>query len=287
MKKWMVWLAVIGIAFLSLSCQKKAKVKGVELAVKFFESALSDNLITDMEFRWKTSGDFEKLGRDYNIFVHFWHKSNMLFQDDHLPTLPTSKWEPGKEYTYSRRIYIPAFIDEFDPQFKGEEELKLVVGFYSAYDRSGKSKRDVLVKKLVVIPPPPDTPEIVYESGWYNLEVNPDSHLKQWRWTGKEARCIIDNPRRDALLVIRGGANAEVFKDQRIIFKINDLILDEFFPENGLYDKSYNIKKEMLGDKDEFVLVVTTDKTFVPAKIIPASKDERELGIQVSFLYFR
>jgi hypothetical protein len=43
----------------------------------------------------------------------------------------------------------------------------------------------------------------------------------------------------------------------------------------------------MLGDKDEFYLTVSADKTFAPAKVIPNSKDERELGIQVSLIYFR
>jgi hypothetical protein len=88
-------------------------------------------------------------------------------------------------------------------------------------------------------------------------------------------------------LVIKGGVNLEAVKDQKITFKINDLTLDEFIPTDNVFDKSYSIKKEMLGDKDEFNLTVEVDKTFVPAKIIPNSKDERELGIQVSLIYFR
>jgi hypothetical protein len=43
----------------------------------------------------------------------------------------------------------------------------------------------------------------------------------------------------------------------------------------------------MLGEKDEFILTITTDKTFIPAKVVPNSKDERELGVQISFIYFR
>ena len=58
-------------------------------------------------------------------------------------------------------------------------------------------------KKVKVLPPPLDTPEIIYEEGWYDLEINPDSFLKQWRWTASEARCIVDNPHRNALLVIK------------------------------------------------------------------------------------
>lgn len=278
-------IGIIPVAF--FTCKRKTKIEGISLKITFSESTLSDKLITDIEYRWKTDNEFVKLKQDYNVFVHFMHKNNMLFQDDHFPELPTSKWEPGKEYTYARRIYIPAFIDEFDPEFKGEETLKLFVGFYSPYDRTEKSKREVLEKKLKVFPPPPDTPEVIYEEGWYNLERNPDSFLKQWRWTAEEARCIIDNPHRDALLVIKGGINPQVLKDQKVIFKINDLILDEFTPEKSHFEKSYNVKKEMLGQGDEFYLTVASDKTFIPAKVIPNSKDKRVLGVQISFIYFR
>jgi len=286
-RKISIALLVFIVAFVSFYCQKKAQIKGVGLEVTFSEPTLSDNLITDVQYKWKIEKEFKPMGRDYVIFVHFWHKNNMLLQDDYTPDLATSKWEPGKEYTYTRRIYIPPFIDEFDPQFKGEESLKLSVGFYSPYDRTGKSEVEVFSKKLKVLPPPLNTPEVIYESGWYDLEINPEAFLKQWKWIAKEARCVIDNPRRDALLVIKGGVNLEVLKDQKVIFKINDLVLDEFIPAESAFEKSYNIKKEMLGDKDEFSLLITTDKTFIPAKVIPNSKDERELGVQISFIYFR
>jgi hypothetical protein len=269
------------------SCQKKTQVKGVDLGVSFAEAALSDNLMTDVTYKWKTGADFKPLDRDYTIFVHYWHDSNLIVQDDYAPDVPTSKWEKNKEYTFKRRLYIPAFIDEFDPQFKGEETLRLSSGFYNPFDRTGKSQREVLSKKLKVLPPPLGTPEVIYESGWYDQEINRDSALKQWRWTAKEAKCIVDNPKRDALLVIRGGAILEAVKGQKIVFKINDLVLDQFVPEQGLFEKSYAIKKEQLGDKDEFFLTIGVDKSFIPAKFVAGSKDDRELGIQVSLIYFR
>ena len=269
------------------ACQKKTQVGGVELTVTFAATPLTDNLITDVVYTWKTTDAFVTLDQDFNIFVHYWHKANMLFADDYVLEIPTSKWEKGKEYTVKRRIYIPKFIDEFDPQFKGEEPLRLSAGFFNPYDRTGQSEKEVLSKKLTVVPPPIGTPEVIYESGWYDLETNPDSILKQWRWTAKEARCVVDNPKRDALLVIRGGVNLQAIKDQRVTIKINDVVLDEFPAGMELFEKSYDIKKEQLGDKNEFSLVFSVDKTWVPATIVPNSKDERILGMQISFIYFR
>jgi len=286
-KKISIAVVLTAMVLVSFHCREKTGIKGVDLEIKFSDSPLSDRLITNMQYIWKTNSEFVKVSQDYNIFVHFWHKNNLILQDDHTPDIRTSKWEPGKEYSYSRRIHIPRFIDEFDPEFEGEETLKISAGFFSPYDRTGESKREVLTEKIKVLPPPPDTPEVVYEDGWYDHEVNPEAYLKEWRWTSKEARCIIDNPHRDALLVIKGGVNLNALENQKVIFKINDLVLDEFIAKDYNFEKSYNIKKEMLGEGDEFFLTFLTDKTFVPSKVFPDSPDVRDLGIQISFVYFR
>lgn len=279
---------VVGLISLALpACQKKAQVKGVALTVNFADETLTDNLMTDIQYEWKTSGDFLPVNKDYTVYAHFWHGDNLLFQDDHVPPMPTSKWEPGQEYKYQRRVYIPSFIDEFDPSFKGEEQIRLSVGLYNPFDRTGEPNREVLTSRFKVYPPPPDTPEIIYESGWYDQEIDPNAPLRKWRWTGPEARCIVDNPQRDALLVIRGGVNKDIISDQKITVKINDLVLDEFIPDEIIFEKSYSVKKEMLGDKDEFSLGLAVDKTFIPSKVFPQNKDERELGCQVAFVYFR
>jgi hypothetical protein len=282
-----VWILVIAAAVIPVACKKSPPVKGVELTVTFAEATLSDNLITDVTYTWKTLADFVPMDKDYSVFAHYWHNTNMLFGDDYVPEVPTSKWEKGKTYSVTKRIYIPKFIDEFDPQFKGEETLRLSVGFFNPFDRTGQSEKEMLSKKLKVVPPPIGTPEVIYQTGWYDLETNPNSVLKQWRWTSKEAKCVIDNPKKDALLVIRGGVNLSAVKDQKVMFKINDVVLDEFVATQELFDKTYNIKKEQLGDKNEFTLSIAVDRPWVPAKVLPNSKDVRELGVQVSFVYFR
>jgi hypothetical protein len=287
LRKASVVFLILVLSVLSFHCKKKAQVKGINLDASFTEETLSDNLITEMQLKWTTDNEFVKMRQDLNVYVHFWHGDNLLFQADFIPEVPTSTWEPGNEYTFIQKIHIPAFIDEFDPDFKGEETLRLSIGFFSPYDKTGESKQGVLEQKIKVFPPPLDTPEIIYEKGWYDLEINPEAFLKRWRWTAQEARCIIDNPHHDALLVIEGGVNLGALQDQKIVFKINDLILDEFVAAESHFEKSYNIKKEMLGEEDEFYLTIATDKTFIPAKLLPDSTDERELGLQVSFLYFR
>jgi hypothetical protein len=286
-KKTIAVGALIAALILSVSCRTRTQVKGVELNVSFSEEELTDNLLTEMIYTWKTNSEFEKINQDMFVFVHIWHGDNLLIQDDHSPELPTSEWEADKIYEYKREIYIPAFIDKFDPSFNKNEFLRFSVGFYSPYDRTGESEMQILEERIKVFPQPFDTPEIIYEEGWYDLEVNPDTYLKQWRWTAKQARCIIDNPYRDALLIIKGGIQEGVFEQQKVIFRINNLILDEFIPQEFHFEKSYDLKAEMLGEKDEFILTIETDKTFIPAERDPESKDIRELGVVISFIYFR
>lgn len=86
---------------------------------------------------------------------------------------------------------------------------------------------------------------------------------------------------------IRGGVDKAKFADQKLILKINDTVLEEFIPEGGKFAKEYIVKPEMMGKDDEFKFIIETDKTFVPSAINPDFKDDRELGVQVYFLYFR
>ncbi len=288
MKKRLGGMFLVLTTILLLSfCKGDPRLKGIELEVSFSETPLTDRLFTDVEYLWRTRKYFKGMDQDRAVFVHFWHGSNLIVYDNHRPEIPTSQWEPGKEYLYSRRIYIPQFMDDLDPEFKGTESLRLSIGFSFPEDKTGHPLKKIYERRLKVFPPPPDTPEIVYDKGWYGFEIDADTPLKRWRWTAQEARCIIDNPRRDALLVIRGGVRKDILGRQKVIFKIDGMTLDEFIPEKSYFEKSYRIDKEKLGEKDKFFLTFTTDQTHIPARILAGSGDNRVLGVQVAFIYFK
>jgi hypothetical protein len=278
---------MMAVVVVIVCCSQDSPVRGIEVEVSFSDTPLTDKLYTDIQYTWRMERNFKKIDRNLVAFVHFWHGSNLIFHDNHRPEIPVSTWEPDQEYSYTRRIYIPLFIDALDPEFKGTETLKLSIGLSFPEDKAGKPLKKVYEKKLKVYPPPADTPQIVYEGGWFDFEIDPESYLKRWRWTAKEARCVVGNPRRDALLVIKGGVEKDILKDQKVIFSINDHILEEFIPGKDHFEKFYRIDKEILGEKEQFSLIISTDKTFIPAGINPDTEDERELGVKVSFIYFR
>lgn len=273
-------------AILSWPCRAQMGVKGIELSVTFSSRVLTDNLFTDVTYRFRTTASFAPLADDNRVVSRFTRRGRLIFLDEYDPPIPTSKWEPGKEYAFTRRIYIPPFIDEFDPAFRGAERLGVEVGLTSP--RAGPGQAGILLfKRSLRVIPSAGTPVIVYLGGWYPLESDPGGAGRAWRWTSREAHCAIDNPGRDGLLVIRGAVDPAAPAGQKVTVGMDGRTLDEFAPGPGEFERSYRIGKDQLGARRDFVLSIGVDRTFIPAKVTPGSGDTRELGVRISLLYFR
>ncbi len=279
-------LLVMAIALMSLPCRNREGIKGLDLAVALSERNLTDNLYVDLTCTWKASADFKGIEGDRSILVRFDHGGELLTGDDYLPDVPTSQWQPGGEYVVTRKIFIPPFIDEFDPSFDGSETLILTVGISDASGTTATPDLVILRKKLRVALSPL-TPAVLYMDGWYEPERDSAASFRERRWTGREARCLIDNPGRDSYLVIRGSVDREAVPGQEITIRIDGTVLERFVPEGDEFEKSYTIQKDVLGEKKDFFLSLSVDRTFVPAVVLPGSEDTRELGILVDFLYFK
>jgi hypothetical protein len=273
-------------AVLSWPCRRQMGVKGVELSVSFSNRVLTDNLFTDVTYRFRTTSSFAPLAEDSRVVSRFTQRGKLLFLDEYEPPIPTSKWEAGKEYAFTRRIYIPVVIDEFDPGFKGAETLGFEVGLASSAAGAGQAGI-VFLKRTLRLVPSVGSPVIVYLGGWYPSEAGPGEPAPRWRWTAREARCAIDKPGRDALLVIRGEVDPAAPAGQKVTISIAGRVLEEFAPGPGRFERSFKISKEWAGDGRDFVLAIAVDPTFVPAKVTPGSEDTRELGVRISLVYFR
>jgi len=283
-------LALLPIMLVTSFCGKKSDRNGIDLAMTLSPETVTDSLFFKMDYEFKTDAAFKKLATDYSVFVHFWRVNGkeMLLQDDHLPLKNTSAWTANDSIRYSRVVFIPQFLNEFDVDFEGYEEMKLTVGLY---DPKAPEKPIILFEKKVNIQPASiNAPEIVYDEGWNEIETDvnaKDPFGKSWRWTTAKAVCIIENPKKECTLMIKGGVNKGVFQDQKLTFKINDALLDEFIPAEDNYTREYTVTPQMMGDADDFSLRFESDKVFFPDKVFPNSKDNRELGTQIFFIYFR
>ncbi|MCX6579689.1 MAG: hypothetical protein NT166_05840 [Candidatus Aminicenantes bacterium] len=284
-------LLLLVLTFVLLpACGKETDTKGVKLDLTLLPGTITDSLYVKMNFEFTLSDKFQGLNDDYWIFVHFWRVKNkeMLLVDDHQPEKKISQWKKDDKISYSRVLFIPRFLDEFDIDFEGYEGIKLSVGLYNP--RVEGSKILLFQKSINIQSASSIAPEVVYDEGWYQSET--DLNLKNkdertWRWTSKKAACIIENPKKECLLKIIGGVDKAKFEDQKIILKINDKVLEEFIPETSKFSKEYVIAPGTMGIEDEFRFTIETDKTFIPSALNPAVNDDRELGVQVFFLYFR
>lgn len=290
--KRIFFVAILPITLLFSFCDKKVDRQGIDFQLKLTPASITDSLYLKMDYEFKTAKDFKKLNSDYSVFVHFWrvNSKEMLLQDDHMPLKKTSEWKQNEQLKYSRVLFIPQFLNEFDVDFEGYEEVKLTVGLYKLKS-SGKEKSLILFEKKINIQPASfNAPEIVYDEGWNGLETDVnanDSFHRSWRWTMAKAVCIIENPKKECTLIIKGGVNKTALPDQKVTLKINDSLLEEFIPTDSLFSREYTISPEQMGAGDEFSLKIETDKIFVPAKVFPGSNDNRELGMQIYFIYFR
>jgi hypothetical protein len=286
---YILLLLVLALVFLS-ACGEKTDTQGVNLNLTLLPETVTDSLYVKMKYEFTLSDKFQGLDDEHWLFVHFWRAKNkeMLLVDDHQPEKKLSQWKKGDKISYSRVLFIPRFLDEFDIDFEGYEVIKLSVGIYNP--KVEGSKILLFQKSLNVQSASSIAPEVVYDEGWYQSET--DLNLKNkdertWRWTSKKAVCIIENPKKECLLKIIGGVDKAKFEDQKVILKINDKILEEFIPETSKFSKEYVIVPGTMGIEDEFRFTIETDKTFIPSALNPEVNDDRELGVQVFFLYFR
>ncbi len=282
-------LLVACLALLLLpSCGKRNDTRGITLALTVSPPTITDLLYVKMNYELKIGPDFKPFDKDWKVFVHWWRKKSkeMLLQDDHVPEVKTSGWKAGDTIRYSRVVFLPQFINEFDNiDFEGYEEVRLTVGLYDPTPGS-KGAFNLYDKTINVQPASYNAPEIAYYEGWNEMELDPaiaDPFMRSWRWTTGKAVCIIENPHKEATLIIKGGTN----QAKKVTFKVNESPLDEFVPDTDKFSREYTLTPQQMGEGDEFSLKIETDKTFVPARLNAASKDNRELGVQIFFIYFR
>jgi hypothetical protein len=277
-----------------MSCGKKEGDQiadvGVKLNLSLSPDTITDFLYVNMDYEYEILDDFNKIDKDYLVFVHFWRlkSKEMLIQDDHLPVKKTTEWKVGDKVSYSRMFFIPKFLDELDIDFEGFEEIKLQSGLY---DPQNPTEKIVLFNQVLNVQPASiNAPDIIYSEGWNEEEMNlalSNPFYRVWRWTTKKAECIIENPKKKSVLIIKGGLHKSIFQDQTVILKINDTLLEAFISDSVTFEKKYMLTPEQLGDEPEFKLTIETNKTFIPSSLNPENKDSRELGVQLYLLYFR
>jgi hypothetical protein len=233
-----------------------------------------------------TVGPDTRFDGDYTVFLHALGDGHRVFDDDHQPPIPTSKWQPGQRIEYTRARFVPVVphvgaVAVEAGLYRGDERLPLQGPEAFANERTSGS-RAYRVGTLELLPSSENV-FIIYKTGWHPPEFGPDPSVS-WQWSQKAGVVSFANPKADATLYLEFDARPELFPDgpQQITLSIGGheigrLTADS--PNRTL--KQVPITAARLGSAEMVDLTVETDRTFVPARLPAAGRDLRELGIRV------
>ncbi len=219
--------------------------------------------------------------RNYYVFVHVLDpEGEQMWNDDHLPPVPTTAWKPGQTVEYKRTIFVPSY------PYIGEAIVR--VGLYDPptgrrlpLNAEEASRREYVVKKFQILPSSENV-FLIYKDGWHPAEVDPKNPSNEWQWTKKTATLSFRNPRKDATFYLEFDARPDLFSaPQQLTIRIGSGIVSQFAADGKEPTlKIIPLQAAQLGSADMVDLVIDIDKTFSPGK-----GDPRELGIRVFHAY--
>jgi hypothetical protein len=281
-----VALAVVVIAQLAsgaVACRKKeAPAPPVATpSVKLSHDRAPLGSPIDITYKFVVAND-ARFAEDYRVMVHVVDADDeLIFAFDHNPPIPTTQWKPGQTVEYTRTVFIPIY------PYVGEASIH--VGLHS----TGNQKRLPMAGddagqrayKVGKIQLQPQTENVftVFKEGWHPAEVAEHNATVEWQWTKKEATLSFKNPKKDALFYLELDNPGSVFNEaQRVRISLGGQPIDEFTlkPKEPELRK-IALKAAQLGTADVAEIMISVDKTYVPAVVNSSSKDPRELGVRV------
>ena len=219
---------------------------------------------------------------DYRVMVHVVDADEeLIFAFDHNPPVPTSQWKPGQTIEYTKTVFIPIY------PYVGEASIQ--VGLHSTINqkRVPLAGEDVGQRAYKVariqLQPQTENVFIVFKDGWHPAEVAEHNAMVEWQWTKKQATLSFKNPKKDCVLYLDVDNPGSVFNEaQQVQVHLGGKLVDEFTLQPKQPElRRVALKADQLGAGDVAELVISVDKTYVPAVINTSSKDPRELGVRV------
>ena len=223
---------------------------------------------------------------DLRVMVHVVDADEeLIFAFDHNPQTPTSQWKPGQTVEYTKTVFVPIY------PYVGEATIQL--GLYStttqkrvalAGDDAGQR-----AYKVAKIQLQPQTENVftIFKDGWHPGEIAEHNAMVEWQWTKKNATLAFKNPKKDSLFYLDVDNPGSVFNEaQQVTVTLGGAVVDQFTLQPKQPElRKIPLKIAQLGSGDLVELVISVDKTYVPAVLIAGNKDPRELGVRVFHAY--
>jgi hypothetical protein len=237
----------------------------------------------DITYKFVVANDAH-FDQDYRVMSHIVDADEqMMWDDDHVPPVPTSQWKPGQTIEYTRTVFVHIY------PYVGEAAIH--VGLYSVANqkRLPLAGEDVGQRayKVARLQLQPQTENVyaVFKSGWNNGETAEHNPAIEWTWTKKDATLDFKNPKKDSVFYLDVDNPGNPFNEpQQVHVSLNDKPVQDFSLSPGANRvlKRIPLTAAQLGGEDTAEITISVDKTFVPA-LMPGSnsKDPRELGVRV------
>lgn len=235
----------------------------------------------DITYRFEVSGAFDQ---DYRVLVHVLDPDGeLMWNDDHMPPVPTSQWKPGQAVEYTRTIFVPIF------PYVGEASIRLGMFSTATQKRLPLTGEDAGQREYnvgrVLIQPQTENIFTTFAEGWHETEMADHNAMVQWQWTKKTATLKFRSPQTDCVFYLEADNPGKPFTEtQQVTITLGGEPLDTFTLAPGqAVLRKVPLPKARLGPDGVVEIQIAVDKTFVPAAVDPIAygKDQREVGIRV------
>ncbi|MBC7363206.1 MAG: hypothetical protein H5U07_01525 [Candidatus Aminicenantes bacterium] len=275
------WLFLLVLA----ACQQETKWPGLAVNVQFSERELTDYLVTKLQMKFITTSDFRVPGEAWKIIAEAEYDKQLIFQDEFNLQPSIENWLPEHVYESEKYVFIPAFIDKFNPQLNRGVRLN-----FRVYAENDKKEKILLYQRVLKLKPYPlEIPDVLYLDGWERIiHPGPSDRLNRVElWTSEKAICLIRNPGKPSRLMLKGECLAPAGEKQSLFIDLNGRLLDTLQLERGPFQIVYELSAEDLGKEREIRLTLTVDKVFQPEIKGSEEQPTNELGLKIFTVYLR
>ena len=239
----------------------------------------------DITYKFVVAND-AKFTEDLRVMVHVVDADEeLIFAFDHNPPIPTTQWKPGQTVEYTKTVFVPIY------PYVGEATIQLGLHSTTTQKRVAMTGDDAGQRayKVAKIQLQPQTESVftVFKDGWHPGEIADHNATVEWQWTKKEATLSFKNPKKDCVFYLDVDNPGSVFTEaQQVKTTLGGEVVDEFTLQPKQPElRKVRLKAAQLGAGDVAELVISVDKTYVPAVLVAGSKDPRELGVRVFHAY--
>jgi hypothetical protein len=223
---------------------------------------------------------------DLRVMVHVVDADDeLIFAFDHNPPVPTSQWKPGQTVEYTKTVFVPIY------PYVGEATIQLGLHSTTTQKRMALAGDDAGQRayKVAKIQLQPQTENVftIFKDGWHPGEIAEHNAMVEWQWTKKNATLAFKNPKKDSMFYLDVDNPGSVFNEaQQVTVALGGAVVDQFTLQPKQPElRKIPLKMAQLGSGDLVELVISVDKTYVPAVLIAGNKDPRELGVRVFHAY--